>query len=98
MGPAALLLMQAARPFLAPSRPGAEPRRCPVERTDEVVVCATDQSRFRLGPPPRPDRDGPALPDAKVRVGRGSVSAETEAYGVGGHPSNRIMMRLKLPF
>ena len=67
---------------------------------DEVVVCANPNgmSPYRLKdqPPPRP---GARLPKAEVQLADGvKVGAETESADVGGFPSNRAMLRLKLKF
>lgn len=73
-------------------------RRCPPGRPGEIVVCATDQDEFRH----QREFDVPAppgIPDARISVGEGTtLSAETEQAGVGGFPSNRIMVRLRMGF
>lgn len=95
----ALLLLQAAvagPPVAAPPR-RQEAAPCPAGEDGDVVVCAPDQQQFRLGPPPRARADGGALPAARVGLGgKASLSAETEQAGVGGFPSNRAMIRLRL--
>ncbi|QYU70796.1 hypothetical protein J4558_12075 [Leptolyngbya sp. 15MV] len=79
--------------------PRANPlRRCPPGRPGEIVVCATDQDEFRY----KREFDveaRPAIPDARISLGDGkTLSAETEQVGVGGFPSNRIMLRLRVGF
>lgn len=65
---------------------------------DEVVVCARTDQPDRLKPVPEHYTE-PTIPKAEVRVfGNARLSAETEQAGVGGFPSNRAMMRLKIPF
>ncbi len=79
--------------------PKSDPlRRCAPGRPGEIVVCATDQSEFRykreFDSDPPPD-----IPGARISVGKGkTLSAEIEQAGVGGFPSNRIMMRLRIGF
>ena len=73
-------------------------RRCPPGRPGEIVVCATDQDEFRY----KREFDvaaPPGIPDARISLGEGkTLSAETEQAGVGGFPSNRIMVRLRVGF
>lgn len=65
----------------------------------EVVVCAN-----RNGDSPYRLRDAPpaqqqALPDGQVQIADGLTgSAETENVDVGGFPSERLMLRLKVKF
>ena len=74
----------------------------PCERaaaTDEdVIVCGRrdETSRYRIPPP----ASSPSRKDrAEWQVGEGaSVSAETENVDIGGTPSNRVMLRLKIKF
>lgn len=76
------------------------PQPCrPSEAEGEVVVCAnrSGESPYRLNQPVQKAREG--LPDAEVQVAEGvSVGAETESADVGGFPSNRAMLRLKIKF
>lgn len=86
----------------APASEGPRPSRpCPTEPdpSGDVVVCGrADQERFRLRPLPG-RADDPATPRAEIGVlGDLKAAAETEQGNVGGFPSNRIMLRLKLPF
>ena len=65
---------------------------------DEVVVCANrdGESPYRLKQPPPPPKD---IPDARVKIAEGvEASAQTEEVDVGGFPSNRAMIRLKISF
>jgi len=96
--PFTVLLIQAAvaGPVLPTPRPRREPAPCPAGADGDVVVCAPDQARYRLGPPPRAAADG-GLPPARVRLSeRAGLSGEVEGAGVGDHPSNRAMLRLKV--
>lgn len=72
----------------------------PTEGGDVVVCGRVDRDRFRLAPlPDRYQRSAAALPKAEVPLlGRLKGAAETEQADVGGFPSNRVMLRLKLPF
>ena len=75
---------------------------CQAERADpdEVVVCANrnGESPYRLKQPDPPPRKN-ALPEAQVKIAEGvSAGAETESVDVGGFPSNRAMIRLKIKF
>ena len=65
---------------------------------DEVVVCArTGESPYRIQQPPAPAPR--ALPKAEVQVAEGvEAGVETDQADVGGHPSNRAMLRLKVKF
>lgn len=74
------------------------PRPCrPPAPGEDIVVCARTGDEFRLKPLP-PKTSEAALPKAEVGVGSAKVSAETEQGSVGGFPSNRAMIRLKMPF
>ena len=76
-------------------------QRCkaPTATSDEIVVCARrgdglSPYRIKQAPPARSE-----IPKAEVQLGDGlSASAETQSYDVGGFPSNRLMMRLKIKF
>lgn len=65
--------------------------------SDEIVVCgrrAGDSPyRIRSGPPVPP-----ALPEAKINIGGATLAAETEQGEVGGIPSNRAMIKLRIKF
>jgi hypothetical protein len=75
------------------------PQPCePAKGGEEVVVCANrnGESPYRLKQPARKER-GPAK--AQVQVANGvTAGAETENVDVGGFPSNRFMLRLKMKF
>ena len=64
-----------------------------------MIVCApaTDgSSPYRIKQPPSASSEAPK---AEVHLGKGArASAETEQVGVGGFPSNRMMVRLKFKF
>jgi hypothetical protein len=75
------------------------PQPCePAKGGEEVVVCANrnGESPYRLKQPARKER-GPAK--AQVQVANGvTAGAETENVDVGGFPSNRFILRLKMKF
>jgi hypothetical protein len=66
---------------------------------DEIVVCG--RAPGELGPsrlPPLPARDSD-IPKAETAIGKGiAIAGETEQADVGGVPSNRLMVRLKIKF
>ena len=75
------------------------PQPCRAESAGEVVVCAnrSGESPYRLKQPVERAREG--LPKAEKQIAEGvGVAAETEAADVGGFPSNRAMIRLKIKF
>ena len=87
-----------AGPVLPVPRRAPAATRCPVGDTgDDVVVCARSAEEDRL--PPIPDYSRPlSLPKARTDIpGVGTMSGEVEQAGVGGFPSNRAMIRLKIP-
>lgn len=76
------------------------PDRCraAVTREDEVVVCGRrdGQSPYRIAPQPATP---PALPDAEFRLSEGVKAGIVAQQGeVGGIPTNRAMITLKLKF
>ena len=78
------------------------PQPCAEQRTEngEVVVCANRHgvSPYRLQEPEAP-AEGSTLPDAEVKIADGvTADAATEQTDVGGFPSNRIMLGLKIKF
>ncbi len=97
-----LLLMTIAQPVAAIS--AIEPRQLTEKRckagadreTGEIVVCAKPPQDYRLGPEAPL---GPALPPASVKLS-GNVAAKihVEQQDVGGFPSNRVMLSVKLRF
>jgi hypothetical protein len=66
---------------------------------DEIVVCG--RAPGELGPsrlPPLPARESD-IPKAETAIGKGiAIAGETEQADVGGVPSNRLMVRLKIKF
>jgi hypothetical protein len=85
------------------ARPGPQPfsvirPRCGLEPdapTDEIVVCARDEEQFRLRPLP----ELPDSPPASIGIGENArISGRVEGVTIGGVPSNRIMIDLKLKF
>jgi hypothetical protein len=78
------------------------PQPCAEKRADsgEVVVCANRNavSPYRLQEPEEAP-EGSALPKAEVEIADGvTADAGTEQTDVGGFPSNRIMLGLKIKF
>ena len=76
------------------------PQRCEtLDSLDaDVLVCGrrNDPNRYRL-PPLTPYQS--ELPKAELQLGNDtSVSAETQRVVIGGLPSNRVMIRLKIKF
>lgn len=72
--------------------------RCPKHDAGEIVVCAQNPETFRLRPPAQPFADD-EIPRARLKLGEGAaIGAELEREGVGGHVSNRIMLRGRVKF
>jgi hypothetical protein len=93
------LSLQVAEPSIS-STIKILPDRCRAASTreDEVVVCGRrgDQSPYRIGPQaPSP----PTLPDATFKLSDGVEAKLSADQGeVGGIPTNRAMIRLKIKF
>ena len=78
------------------------PQPCAEQRaeTGEVVVCANRNgvSPYRLQEPAGP-AEKQALPKAEVKLADGvTAGVGTDQADVGGFPSNRIMLGLKIKF
>jgi hypothetical protein len=76
-----------------------QPCRAESGEAGEVVVWANRSgvSPYRLKQPAPPPAK--AMPQAQVEIAEGvSAAAETEQTDVGGFPSNRAMVRLKIKF
>ncbi len=77
------------------------PQPCETQKSteSEVIVCGrrTDgSSPYRLNQPPTQPSD---IQKAETQLADGvRVSAETENVDIGGTPSNRLMVRLKIKF
>ena len=77
------------------------PQPCTSQKSerDEIVVCANrgdGSNPYRLTRPPAPQKQ---LPKAELQLANGAdVGAEIESVDVGGFPSNRAMLRLKIKF
>lgn len=85
------------------AKPGPRPfsvlrPRCGLEPdapTDEIIVCAPDEEQFRLRPIP----ELPDAPPASIAIGdNAQISGRVEGAMIGGVPSNRVMIDLKLKF
>ena len=76
------------------------PRRCAATAdaaSDEIVVCATRSDKYRINP--LPPAGQPGLPKAERNLGNGTVvNVHTEQAEVGGQPSKRAMVTLKIGF
>lgn len=101
-----LLLSLAAAQAMSASPPERVdltiPQPCIEQRAanGEVVVCANRNgvSPYRLQEPEAP-AEGAALPDAEVKIADGvTAGAAAQQTDVGGFPSNRIMLGLKIKF
>jgi hypothetical protein len=78
------------------------PQPCADKRKEngEVVVCANRKgvSPYRLQEPAAPPEKG-ALPKAEVEVAEGvTAGVATEQADVGGFPSNRVKVGVKIKF
>ena len=76
----------------------AQPCSPEAASSEEVVVCANrnGESPYRLQQAPTPRK---GVPKAELSVAEGvSVAGETEQADVGGVPSNRVMLQLKVKF
>jgi len=73
------------------------PQGCRPASNGDIVVCARDDSVYRLSKlPDRYQRSDSIIPTARTRLADGStLSAETEQADVGGFPSDRLMLRWK---
>jgi hypothetical protein len=86
-------------PSEAVALPIQQPCKAQRSTSDEVVVCArrgdgSSPYRIKQMPPPHSE-----IAKAEMQLGHGlSAGAEVESYDVGGFPSNRMMVRLKIKF
>jgi hypothetical protein len=77
------------------------PQPCGARRStdSEIVVCGhrgDGSSPYRIAPSPP---QGPAVPKAEMQVADGvKIAAEAENANVGGFPSDRFVLRLKVKF
>ncbi|MEO5772929.1 MAG: hypothetical protein ABIQ32_02255 [Sphingomicrobium sp.] len=99
-----LVALAQAAASASPERAGP-PSPSPCERgklsADEIVVCGrreAPRSPYRIREPSaRWEERG--LPKAEVKLGQGvKATAETEQADVGGFPSKRAMVRIKVGF
>ncbi|CAH0496265.1 hypothetical protein NVSP9465_01296 [Novosphingobium sp. CECT 9465] len=73
-------------------------KQCGSVTGGEIVVCATDVRRNRMQTPAY-EFPLPEPPKARLALkGGGSIAVETEQASVGGTPSNRVKVGVKLPF
>ena len=92
-----LLAFQAGPPAEPSPAPKLSMRReCRADQAaDEIVVCARSDEEFRLRP--LPDRYERRAPRAEFDLGGAKLAPEVEQGSVGGIPTNRVMLRLKIP-
>lgn len=103
--PVLLAMMLQSEGMSGPPAPSAKVRLTPAPSckpapNGDIVVCARqDTSVYRLTKLPERYRRDEGLPRASKQIGKNTtLSAETEQAGVGGFPSNRAMIRLKMGF
>lgn len=93
-----LLAFQAGppdRPFTTSPKLSAK-RECRSDQAgDEVVVCGRSDEEFRLKP--LPDRYEPNAARAELDLGGAELAPEVEQGNIGGIPTNRVMLRFKIP-
>ena len=81
------------------AHPGAvlRPERCVRQAGEEIVVCGRrKESPYRIGPRPA---EPPALPDAEFKISdRVAGKLGAEQGEIGGIPTNRAMITLKIKF
>ena len=90
--------LQAVNPATPNDKWLTQPKRCLQQSGEDIVVCGRpdEQSPYRIGPqPPAP----PALPDARFKISDGvEAKLSAEQGEVGGIPTNRAMISLKIRF
>jgi hypothetical protein len=77
------------------------PRPCETQKSnnDEIVVCARRGDGFSPYRINQPLPSQSETPKAELQLADGvKAAAETESADVGGFPSNRVMVRLKIKF
>jgi hypothetical protein len=75
------------------------PLECGPGSAEEVTVCGRrDGDRYRIPPQYRTDPGDEGLGSAETAIGKVRVGAVTEQGDVGGIKTNRIMLRIKIPF
>lgn len=76
--------------------PAAE--RCVPGPADEILVCATDQSAYRLNAAPEPARrDGPPRAEAQLAPGT-KLRARAEKAPLETAPVTRLMVDVRVAF
>lgn len=73
------------------------PAPCGSASGEDIVVCGRRRDQRLQAPDERFEPDH-RLPKAEVGVGGAKLSVEGEAASIGGIPTNRAMIRLKIPF
>ena len=74
-----------------------KPPPCEKGSADEVVVCGSQDERYRLHPVDA-DRYADAPIRAETGLAGGVLGAAASRVTVGGFPSNRIMLHFKIKF
>ena len=98
-GPVGVRMSEAPSVALAQAPGDCPPDTGPNSR-DDIVVCARpdNSDAFRLNPL---DQRFETAPDRRARGGRGKGAVgevDVEQADILGAPSNRVMLRFKLPF
>lgn len=98
MSLALLLIVQASAATAAPDLRSGQSKAC-TGSADEIVVCGrrTEDEQFRLRP--LPPKFEPAPLRATMGLGSGTLGIEGEQQSfANGATSQRLMLKLKLPF
>ena len=90
-----LLLQAAAAPVVYDTRAVTQACDRAASGDDAIVVCGRrDKERYRI---PALPPDDPRFGTAETKVGGARVGVGTERATVGGFPSNRIMLKVRIP-
>ena len=90
-----LLLQSAAAPVIYDTRAVTQACDHGAIRDDAIVVCGRrDKERYRI--PPLPADDSRFGPIGTI-VGGARVGVETERGFVGSFPTNRVMLKVRIP-
>jgi hypothetical protein len=90
--------IQSVDPAISTDSLLTRPERCLKQSGEEIIVCGrrNGESPYRIGPqPPAP----PTLPDAEFSLSNGvKLKLNAEQGELGGIPTNRAMVTLKIRF
>jgi hypothetical protein len=97
------LMMQAVSGPVLPAPPAVRPKPAvqpctPSTDPGDITVCARTDEPYRLKKLPAGVEREKAPPKTEVALLGGKAAVETEQADVGGFPSNRAMVRFKVPF